>query len=43
LMDILKHCRHVEVLEPEFLRQAVRGEVQAMKEIYREDETGISE
>lgn len=43
LMDILKHGRHVEVLEPEFLRQAVRDEILAMKEIYRKNETGISE
>jgi proteasome accessory factor C len=43
LMDILKHGRHVEVLEPEFLRRAVRDEVQAMTEIYRKNETGITE
>ncbi|MGZ8161047.1 MAG: helix-turn-helix transcriptional regulator [Methylobacter sp.] len=43
LMDILKHGRHVEILEPEFLRQAVRDEIQAMKKIYQKDETGISE
>jgi proteasome accessory factor C len=43
LMDILKHGRHVEVLEPEFLRQAVRDEIEAMKKIYGKDETGITE
>lgn len=43
LMDILKHGRHVEVLEPEFLRQAVRDEIEAMKKIYQKDETGIIE
>jgi proteasome accessory factor C len=43
MMDILKHGRHVEVLEPEFLRREVQYEIQAMQEIYRKDETGISE
>lgn len=43
LMDILKHGRHVEVLEPAFLRQAVRDEIQEMKKIYRKDEIGIIE
>ncbi|MGJ0483976.1 MAG: helix-turn-helix transcriptional regulator [Methylomicrobium sp.] len=43
MMDILKHGRHIEVLEPKFLRREVQYEIQAMQEIYRKDETGISE
>lgn len=34
LMDILKHGAEVEVIAPEFLIEAVRGEVNAMQKIY---------
>jgi predicted DNA-binding transcriptional regulator YafY len=34
VMDILRHGRHVEVLEPEGLRQQVRAEIGRMSEIY---------
>lgn len=35
LMDILKHGSHVEIIEPEFLRQALNREIKAMMEIYK--------
>jgi proteasome accessory factor C len=36
LMDILKHGAEVEVLSPAFLVEAVREQVEAMREIYRD-------
>jgi len=42
-MDILKHGRHVEIIEPEFLRQAVQDEMQAMQEIYQKNQHRIAE
>jgi predicted DNA-binding transcriptional regulator YafY len=33
-MDILRHGRHVEVLEPEGLREQVVGEIERMQRIY---------
>jgi proteasome accessory factor C len=35
LMDILRHGRNVEIIEPEFLKQAAIQEIQAMSEIYK--------
>lgn len=35
LMDILKHGSSGEIIEPEFLRQAAKQEIQAMAEIYK--------
>jgi proteasome accessory factor C len=43
LMDILRHGRHVEVLEPKFLRQAVNDELKTMQKIYEIGGTGITE
>jgi len=37
LMDILKHGRHVEIIEPEFLREAAQQEIQAMADIYQKN------
>ncbi|MGD9392525.1 MAG: WYL domain-containing protein, partial [Chromatiales bacterium] len=34
VMDILRHGRHVEVLEPEGLREQVVGEIERMQRIY---------
>lgn len=35
LMDILKHGRHVEIIAPEFLREAAQQEILSMAEIYK--------
>lgn len=35
LMDILKHGSNVEIIEPEFLRQAAMREIRAMSEVYK--------
>ena len=33
-MDILRHCHHLEVLEPNFLRKEVKTEIQRMGKMY---------
>ncbi len=35
LMDILKHGRHVEIIAPDFLREAAQQEILAMAEMYK--------